>query len=219
MLCHETIAQVQTPPRPFYGSLAGQIAIPQNAMKDCSATRGGFRIEFGRPFKKMPALSWGFDLSGILSGAKTDAFKGLEVKTKTEIYGLHYFLRLMPVKKIDLKPYFDASAGFMSASTETTSTVVDSPTFLEEVLLNRETEVETTTHESQISSNFSYSVGAGVIIKRIVMIGVRYRHTNPVSYVDKNEVYVKDNTIKYNVRHIPLDMIEVTIGISNWGSH
>jgi hypothetical protein len=227
VLCQKTIAQedssidgsnqTTTVSKSFYMSLLGQLAIPQGSLKEYSKARGGFRIEAGKPFRKIQSFSGGLELSAIFSASKKDQFKGLEVETSSTLLEIHPFIRWAPETTLNLKPYVDVSAGIMLASTATTSEIVSYPTFLEQVLFNEETEVETTSHKDYTSSSFSYSIGTGVIIKNIVMVGIRYQHTNPLSYSDKNKVYIENNTIHYDVKHIPLDMIVVTLGISNWG--
>ena len=203
-------------PAHFYVSLDGIMAIPVASLKTYSNIRGGFRFALGGPLKANSPLSLGLELGGIFSGSKKDKFKGLDVKTSTTIVELQPVLRYIPKNKHVVDPYFEFAIGIMAASTSTTSEIVDEPTFLEEVLFGSETQVETTTHQRGGSTNLSYGLGAGVIISDCVTIGVRYQHANPVEYIDFNNVFVKDGAIQYEVNRIPLDMIQITIGIGIW---
>lgn len=224
---HKTIAQQEKSldessqprsPKPFYFAIDGQVAIPLGSLREYSKVRGGVRFEFGKPLKANPSLGVGIELSGIFSGSKKDKFKGLDVKTKTSLTEIHPFIRWTPRKNLNLNPFIDFSIGVMVAGTETTSEIVDEPTFLDQVLFDAQTEVETVTHQSSTSSGFSFGVGAGFIIKKFFMVGIRYHHSDPLNYIDKNDVYLNGNTLRYDVKRIPLDMIVVTIGIGIWGS-
>ena len=224
ILCQEGTAQTLSKHKnrsrtDIYASITGQVMIPLGEFQDVSKVRGGFGIEFGKPLRKVPAMSWGVSLSGILSTPKKEKYKGMEVKSTSGMYDIHPFIRWTSKKANICKPFADFSFGLTMASTETTSSIVYYPTFLEQVLFGQETEVETVSYKDVTSSGLSYGVGAGIIIKDIVMIGVRFQHTNPVDYIDKDKVYVRNNAIQYDVKRIRLDRIEVTIGISNWGSH
>ena len=89
---------------------------------------------------------------------------------------------------------------------------MDEATFVEQVLFGEEDEVETITHQSGGSANFSLSVGAGVIIKKLVRVGVRYHHTYSVDYIDTDQISINDTSIQYEVNRIPIDMIVITVG-------
>ena len=232
VLCQNAVAQQETfsegstqsskPSRPFYMGLFSQLAIPQGTFKEYSNARAGFRVEAGRSFKNNPAIAGGMEFSAIFSGSKKDIFRDMEVKTNSSLYEIHPFVRWTPIKKQTLKPYIDFSTGITVAYTSTNSKIVHSvpaDSFVEQLLFGDETQVETVSQKHNTSANLSFSIGTGVIIKKLLMVGIRYQHTNPVRYVDKNDVYIENNTIQYNVKRIPLDMIVVTIGISNWGSH
>ena len=232
VLSQKTMAQQETlsegstesskPSRPFYIGLFSQLAIPQGTFKEYSNARAGFRIEAGRSFKNNPAIGGGMEFSAIFSGSKKDVFRGMEVKTSSTLFEIHPFVRWTPIKKQTLKPYMDFSTGITVAYTSTNSKIVHSvpaDTFLEQVLFGDDTQVETVSQKHNTSTNLSFSIGTGVIIKNLLMVGIRYQHTNPVRYIDKNDVYIENNAIQYDVKHIPMDMIVVTIGISNWGGH
>jgi len=203
-------------PKPLYFSLDGIMAIPVASLKSYSKVRGGFRFALGKPLKAYSPISVGLEFGGIFSGSKKDEFKGLEVKTSTTVLQFQWFLRYVPKSKHKVQPFFDFPVGIMAASTTSTSEIVDEPTFLEMVLFGNETEVQTTTHQSGGSTNFSYGLGAGVIIKNFIMVGVRYQHANPVDYINTNNVSVNNDAVQYEVSRIPLDMIQVTIGIGIW---
>ena len=200
----------------FYLSMEGIMAVPVAPLKTYSDVRGGVRFALGGPLKASSPFSVGLELGGIFSGSKKDKFKGLDVKTSTTMVELQPVLRYIPKMKHALDPYFEFTIGIMAASTITTSEIVDEPTFLEEVLFGSETQVETTTHQRGGSTNLSYGLGAGVIINDCVTVGVRYQHANPVDYIDFNNVSVNNGAIQYEVNRIPLDMIQITIGIGIW---
>jgi len=200
----------------FYVSMEGIMAVPVASLKTYSDVRGGVRFTLGGPLKASSPLSVGLGLGGIFSGSKKDKFKGLDVKTNTTLLELQPVLRYIPKMKHPVVPYFEFAIGIMAASTITKSEIVDEPTFLEEVLFGAETEVETITHQRGGSTNLSYGLGAGLIIKNCVTLGVRYQHANPVDYIDFNNVSVNNGAIQYEVNRIPLDMIQITIGIGIW---
>jgi hypothetical protein len=231
VLCQKAVAQQETfgeapaqpakVSRPFYVSLLGQLALPQGDLKTYSNARGGFRIEAGKSFKKHPSLGGGAEFTAIFSGSKKDVYKGMEVKSNSSLYEIHPFVRWTPIKKQNLKPYFDISTGITVAYTSTDSKIVHAvpaETFIDQLLWGDDTKVETVSQKDNTSANLSFSIGTGVIIKKLLMVGIRYQHTNPVSYIDKSDVYIENNTIQYDVKRMPLDMIVVTVGISNWGS-
>ena len=201
---------------PLYFSIDGIMAIPVASLKSYSKVRGGFRFALGKPLKAYSPLSVGLEFGGIFSGSRTDKFKGLDVNTSTSVLEFQSFLRYVPKNKHQVQPFFDFPIGIMAANTTTTSEIVDEPTFLEQVLFGSEAHVETTTHQSGGSTNLSYGIGAGVIIKNFIMVGVRYQHANPVDYINTNNVSVKDSAVQYEVNRIPLDMIQITIGIGIW---
>ena len=201
-----------------YFSILGQVSVPKNEFRNYSNVRGGLRIEAGVPFKSNRSFSVGGNLSLIFSSPKEDRFKGLSVKTETSVIGLHPFIRWAPQSASPIKPYIDVSAGVTTSYTQTTSEVVDKPTFLEQVLFGKETEVETTTHKEQSASNLSYSLGAGLKLGKWLSVGVRYEKVRPIRYADKNNVYVHNAEIVYDTKRIPLDMLILTLGISNWGN-
>lgn len=203
-------------PKPLYFSLDGMMAIPVASLKSYADAKGGVRFALGKPLKTYSPLSIGLEFGGIFSGSKKDQFKGLEVKTSTTLVELQPFLRYVSKKKHAVDPYFDFSIGIMAASTTTTSEIVDEPTFLEMVLFGAETEVETTTHQSGGSTNLSYGLGAGVIIKNFLMVGIRYQHANPVDYINTSNVYIENGAVQYEVNRIPLDMIQITVGVGIW---
>ncbi len=203
----------------FYISLLGQLAIPQNKLRAYSNIKGGLSLEMGKSFKRIPSFSAGLEVSGVITSPKKDKFKGLDISTNTGLAQFLPFIRWAPKKDLNVKPFLDFSTGITLAWTETTSVIVDEATFWEEVLLGAEDEVETTTHMDVTSTNLSYGIGAGVVIKKFLMVGIRYYHSKPMDYVNNETVYVKDNTILYNTQRIPIDMLVVTVGISNWGSH
>jgi len=217
----EGSAQTSKPSRLFYMSLLSQMAVPQGTFKEYSTTRGGFRIEAGKSFKKNPSLGAGLELTGIFSGSKKDIFKGMEVKSNSNLIEIHPFVRWTPIKKQSVKPYIDISTGITGATTSTNSKIehsVPAETLVDQLLWGNDTQVETVSQKDNTSTNLSFSIGTGVIIKKLLMVGIRYQHTNPVSYIDKNDVYIENNVIQYDVKRVPLDMIVVTIGITNWGS-
>jgi hypothetical protein len=221
LFSHESIAQDYLSagqegqpkiPKIWVGADA-QIAIPLASLKEFSKTRGGIRLEVGKPFKASPSLSVGLEFSGVFSGSRDDKFKGMDVNTSTTLVSLQPFIRWAPTNKAAVNPFFDFSMGIMASSTATTSEIVDEATFLEEVLLGKEDEVETITHQTGGSANFSLSAGAGVTIKKFIRVGVRYHHTYPVDYIDTEKISIKDTSIHYEVNRIPIDMIVVTVGL------
>lgn len=203
----------------YYISLLGLLSIPQNEFRQYSKTRGGFQIEVGVPFKATRALAAGAQVSVLFSGAKKDQFKGMEVATESMLINIQPLLRWAPVKPAKVKPFLDFTAGLTIVTTQTTSEIVDHATFLEEVLFGNETEVVTVTHRDESSAGFSYSVGAGFIISRWLSIGIRYQNVSLIKYVDKDKVFVNDTRVVYDERRIPIDMLSITLGISNWGSN
>ena len=176
-------------------------------------------MELGKSFKNIPSFSAGLEVSGVFTSPKSDKFKGLDVTTNTGLVQLLPFIRWAPKKDLKVKPFVDVSTGITTTWTETTSVIVDEPTFWEEVLFDTETDVETTTYMDVTSVKLSCGIGAGVIIKKFLMVGVRYYRSKPIEYVDNSTVYIENNTLQYEIQHIPIDMLVVTIGISNWGSH
>lgn len=203
-------------PRPLYFSLDGIVAVPAASLKSYSKVKGGFRFALGKPLRAYSPFSVGLEIGGIFSGSKKDQFKGLEVTTSTTVVELQPFVRYVPRKDHAVNPYVDFSVGIMAATTSTTSEIIDEPTFLEMVLFNSQTDVETTTHQSGGSTNFAFGLGTGVIIKNLVMVGIRYQHANPVDYINTNNVSIENGAIQYEVHRIPLDMIQITIGIGIW---
>ena len=200
---------------PMYMGLFGQLEIPIGSLNEYSNVRGGFRIEAGKSFTNKSPVSAGLFISGIFSSKNKDTFKGIEVETVTTLFDIHPFLRWSPINNKSINPYFEGSAGLSIVNTQTISEVVNYPTFLDQVLFgNVNPQMETTTHMDNTSVNFAYSIGAGVILKKILLIGVRYQHTNPVEFIDQNEVFIENNSIQYEVKKIPLDMIVLTIGVT-----
>lgn len=205
-------------PPPVYLSLLIQMSIPQHEFKQYSKKRGGFRVEAGIPFRKNRSFSFGAELSALFSTPRQDFFKGIDVETETTVINLHPLIRWAPKRAMKVKPYFDFSGGLTAVYTQTTSEIVDMPTFLEEVLFNQEVEVSSVTHKDQSAASLSYSIGAGLRFGKWVSLGVRYQHANPLEYADKDRVRVDNGQLVYESRRIPLDLFVVTLGVSNWGN-
>ena len=201
----------------LYIQISGQLALPQNEFKQYSKPWGGFRIDAGTPIKDNP-LSFGGEISFFPSGSKKDVFKGIEVETSSLLFNLHPFLRWVPNGSAKVKPFIDVSTGLTVTSTSTTSKIIDEPTFLEQVLFGEETEVQTTTHMDSGGANISYSVGAGLRIGNFFILGIRYQQVNQIKYANHNQVFVSNDKIVYEVHKIPLDMLTISLGISNWGN-
>lgn len=213
------IAEENRPVRnsiPFFIAAEGIATIPVASLKSYSKGRAGLSLAFNMPLKVYSPFSVGLELGGIFSGTKDDIFRGLDVETSTMVLQLQPILRYIPRKKNAVNPCVDLFVGIMAANTSTTSEIIEEPTFLERVLFGAEEDVETITHQRGGSTNLSYGIGFGLIIKDFIKIGVRYQHTNPVDYINTSNVYVINNTIQYEVNHIPLDMVQISFGLGKW---
>ena len=197
-----------------YGSITGLFAIPQAELKEFSKNRGGFALEIGSYFTENSPLSFGGEFSMLLSSSKKDHLLGLEIETSTLYLDLQPYLRWSPARKSSFYPFIDVSAGMALTNTETTSEIVDEPTFIEEVLFGQQTEVDITSHENNTSVGFGYSLGGGLVIAHHLKLGVRYQATSKMNYVDKDAVYVKDSRLVYEKHKIPLDMVIISLGIT-----
>ena len=203
----------------FSLALVGQLGIPIAQFKEHAHPQAGFRFEFGYAiFKAVPSISLGGELSGTFTGAKKDIYKGTEIKTSSSLVHLYPMLRWAPKTKKRIAYYIDAAAGYSGAGTETTSTVVDKATFLEQILGSQPDDiVETVNHKKASFNGFGYSLGAGINIRPCFSIGVRYHHINNIKYANKDEVSVVNTEIIYVYRETPIDMLVVTLGFSSWG--
>jgi opacity protein-like surface antigen len=203
----------------FHMGLVGQMGIPMGQFKEYANPQGGVRFEVGYAiFKAVPSITIGGELSGTFTGAKKDIYKGAEIKTSSSLVHLYPMLRWAPKTKKRIAFYVDAAAGYTGAGTETTSTIVDKATFLEQILGSQPDDiVETVTHKNASFNGFGYSIGAGINFRPCISIGVRYHHINNIKYANKDEVSVVNTEIIYVYREIPIDMIVVTLGVSSWG--
>ena len=197
----------------FIGA-TGQLAIPIRTFKDYANTMGGFRIEAGKRFTLESAFRYGIAFTALFAGSREDNFKGMNLKTQSSIMEIQPLIRVSSPKPSIIKPYFDFSAGLLINVTQSTTEIIDRPTFLEQVLFNQDQEVESTNHKDHASANFSFGIGAGIIFKEVWTLGVRYHHANAINYVDKDKVYVSDGSIRYDTKQVPVDIIAISIGFS-----
>lgn len=200
----------------IYFSFLGQLGIPQSDFRQYAKTRGGLRVEAGVPIKVNSAFSAGAEISALFSSPKRDYFKGIDINTESILINVQPFLRWTPKKQHAVRPFVDVSAGLTAVATQTTSEIIDRATFLEEILFGSATQVVTVSHEEQSAVSFSYGAGMGFVIAKWFMVGVRYQNVTRINYVDKNGVHVDKGRIVYEEKRIPLDMVMVTVGITNW---
>ena len=204
--------------RPIYFSLIGQVGIPMKDFKNYSKVQGGGGLEIGLGFKgEKRSLSGGLTLLALTTGSKKDTYQGVEVKTSSGLFLVGPMMRWAPVVPWRVVPFISAAVGPGISSTSTSSEIVDKATFLEQFFGMQDSDITSTTyHKDSGGVGAGYSLSAGVLIKPAFILTFSYFSINNVKYVNKDDVAVNNGELVYKSNVIPVQMFNISLGVSNW---
>lgn len=204
--------------RPIYAAVVGEIGIPILDFRNYAKVQGGVGFEAGLGFlDNKRSLSAGGTFFGTFTGAKKDTYRGAEIKTSTALMMIGPMLRWAPVVPWRVVPFISAAGGLGVSSTSTTSEIVDKATFIEQFFGMQESDIVDTTSEKESGGvSAGYSLAAGILIKPAFVLKFSYFGINNVKHVDKDDVTVENGEIIYHTNVIPVQMFNISIGVSNW---
>lgn len=165
------------------------------------------------PIQKHHWWKTGAQVEFFFTGTKKDTWKGLELKTKSSFVRVNFLNRIQLSHTGLVDPFLEFGLGFNVSTTTSSYQVFDEATFLEEFLLRVEDEWETVQVKSFNDVTSNMAVGFGVIIKRIVVVKVKYDRSPQIEFVPKDGISVFNDQIQYEAKKSKMQMISISLAV------
>jgi len=196
------------------GLLAG---LPQGqfAREYPSSSLWGLNIEATvSPFGKHHWWKTGVQLEGYNTGTKKDDWQGVELTTESSIAKVNFLNRVRLAHSGIVDPFLEFGIGLNISTTTSGYLIYDEATFLEQLFFNKEGGYsrEEVKSFSNVTSNIGF--GFGVMVKRLLVMKVKYDRSPQIEFVPKNGIAVVNDQILYESKKSKMQIISLSLGFS-----
>ncbi|MBK3519200.1 hypothetical protein [Carboxylicivirga marina] len=139
---------------------------------------------------------------------------GFELISKSSFNKFNFINRFRFLVRKRTSPYFEVGVGRIWSKTKSEYTIVDEATFWEEFLFNEEDEYETHKVKKVNDSAVNFSIGVGCVFNNWINFQVKYTSSEPVTYVQKDNISVSAPAIYYRSTSSKIEMIVLSLGLS-----
>lgn len=165
------------------------------------------------PFKKARFIEPGIQFEIYPSANLKDTWDGIEVETSSFFVRFNAMTRLRINRSSNLAPYLEFGYGLNLSSTTTSYEIVDKASFWGS-LLGEEDEYEEVTLNDFEDYSQNFYAGVGLNLYRWITLQVKYNYSPLISYVQKDDIYVSDSEVKYDITKSKMQMVVISIGIN-----
>jgi hypothetical protein len=168
-----------------------------------------------RPFKKVRFWEPGVQFDFNFLRNRKDRWNGIELKTQGLIAKINLINRIRPFKGQRIEPFLDLTYGLNISTTSTDYEVVDKATFVESFFFDIEDEIETVSVKSFTDASYVIGLGAGIIIKELYMIQLRYNYSPEIEFINRENVVINaDGSVGYTPSKSKMETLNLSVGIT-----
>ncbi len=193
------------------------MGIPQSDFYDNMDQRilPGFNFDLAfSPSRNAQFWKIGAQFEALFSKRENTDWDGIEIRTNSSFMSVNIINRLLPTHPMAVKPFAEFAIGLNLNYTSSTYDLYDKASFWEVLLLGAEDETTTISLNDHNDVDKNFAAGAGVIIKNVVVLQVKYNYVPHEVYVNPENISFHNETIEYDYKSSPVHMISVSLGFT-----
>lgn len=193
------------------------MGIPQGEFRDNihQDILPGFNLDLAfSPSKNAQFWKVGAQFEALFSKRQNTDWDGIDIHTSTNFLAINFITRLQPTRPMAIKPFAELAVGLNLSYTSSSYEIYDDVSFWEQFLLGREDESETIKLNDHNDVDKNFTIGAGIIIKRLVVLQLKYNYVPHVVYVNPASVSFVDEVIEYDYSNTRVGMLSLSIGLT-----
>ncbi|WP_163714510.1 porin family protein [Mangrovibacterium lignilyticum] len=173
----------------------------------------GLNFDFSfTPAQTLPFWKMGLQVEMLFSRSQKDNWDDIKLKTRTDFISVNLLHRLMPIRQMNVKPFFEFAFGINTSYT-LSHYRSKSGGFIDWILDDYYGDnMVTVKDHDDISKNIS--VGAGLIIRKNVLVSLKYNYAADMKYVSPHSITVQGNDVIYNYYNSPITLLSISLGLT-----